>query len=298
MVNCFKGAVTEILASRACMRLMNQLQQNGSLPASALLFIGDAVAIRRAHGKGFLKGADMHILIKEDLKDGAARVHIAGVAEVKSYFQPLSKLRLQLENNLLRTKQGILVKDVEHSGNSIRTGNGKHQKVQFISVVPDKWKLPRSFRFEESKNGRFLHFDPGIPPRTDDEIKQIGDNDWLITLKWSKEALAKAAHEMTFWYMGKVGEVIYSKSVPKGWEEMTPAAAGRNAITMMLYYAIIRARNIREEHRAIALYNSYGFEYALGMNFRNTEGKLEMLWPQDLDEILSAGETKKGCTIN
>ena len=43
--------------------------------------------------------------------------------------------------------------------------------------------------------------------------------------------------------------------------------------------------------RAIALYNSYGFGYMLGMNFRNRAGKREMLWPQDLDEILElAGE--------
>jgi hypothetical protein len=62
---------------------------------------------------------------------------------------------------------------------------------------------------------------------------------------------------MTFWYMEKIGEVIYSKFVPKGWEEMTPAEAGRNAAKMMLYYAILRCRTMREEQRAIALYNSY-----------------------------------------
>ena len=87
---------------------------------------------------------------------------------------------------------------------------------------------------------------------------------------------------MTFWYMEKIGEVIYSKSMPKGWEEMKPAEAGQNAAKMMLYYAILRCRTIREEQRAIALYNSYGFGYTLGMNYRNTEGRREMLWPQDL----------------
>jgi hypothetical protein len=49
---------------------------------------------------------------------------------------------------------------------------------------------------------------------------------------------------MTFWYMGKVGEAIYSHGVPKEWAEMTPAEAGCNAIKMMLYYAIRRCRNI------------------------------------------------------
>ena len=49
--------------------------------------------------------------------------------------------------------------------------------------------------------------------------------------------------------------------------------------------------------RAIALYDAYGFGYMLGMSFRNRAGKREMLWPQDLDEILERGETKSGSRI-
>lgn len=142
-----------------------------------------------------------------------------------------------------------------------------------------------------------LHVDAGEPPRKDDEITQMGDNEWRVNLRWSKEALAEVAYGMTFWYMGKIGELVYSKTVPKGWEEMTAPEAGRNAAKMMLYYAILRCRNVREEQRAIALYNSYGYGYALGMNYKNVKGRREMLWPQDLDEILSAGKTKNGCTL-
>ena len=65
----------------------------------------------------------------------------------------------------------------------------------------------------------------------------------------------------------------------------------------MLYYAILRCRTARERQRAIALYNSYGFGYALGMNYRNAKGRREMLWPQDLDEIAIAGKTKDGGRI-
>lgn len=54
---------------------------------------------------------------------------------------------------------------------------------------------------------------------------------------------------------------------------------------------------MREEQRAIALYNSYGYGYALGMNYKNAEGRREMLWLQDLDEILSVGRTKNGCIL-
>ena len=104
---------------------------------------------------------------------------------------------------------------------------------------------------------------------------------------------------MTFWYMEKVGEALYSspKKKPKEWGEMTPGEAGRNAAKMMLYYAILRCRTVRENQRAIALYNTYGFGYALGMNFRNKTGSREMLWPQDLEDIAANGCTKAGCRI-
>ena len=79
---------------------------------------------------------------------------------------------------------------------------------------------------------------------------------------------------------------------------MTPAEAGRNAVKTMLCYAILRSpRGRRESWRAIALYNTYGFGYALGMNFRDARGLREMLWPEDLDEIVANGKTRHGCTI-
>lgn len=44
--------------------------------------------------------------------------------------------------------------------------------------------------------------------------------------------------------------------------------------------------------------NTYGFGYALGMNFRNPQGRREMLWPQDLDEIVRDGRTANGCRMS
>jgi hypothetical protein len=51
--------------------------------------------------------------------------------------------------------------------------------------------------------------------------------EWRVTLRWSKEALDAAAYGMTFWFMEKVGEVIYSSGVPKGWSEMSPPKRAR-----------------------------------------------------------------------
>ena len=63
MINCFKGAITELLAVRPCLNLMKKLQKAGKLSRSARLYLGDSVGIHRAKGKGLLKGADLHILI-------------------------------------------------------------------------------------------------------------------------------------------------------------------------------------------------------------------------------------------
>jgi len=296
MVNCFKGAVTELLASNACMRLMQYLQRNGDLPANARLYVGDSVGVHRPNGKGVLKGGDLHILVDEGEAGGDAGITVAGVVEVKSYIPSQNRLREQLDRHVRRVASGLRVDGVDYSAKNVNVGYGPRRRVTHITVVPSDWKLPRSFRFEVLESGHMLRVEPGIP-RKDDEITQNRDDEWRITLKWSKESLAQAAFEMTFWYMEKVGEVIYSESVPSAWKNMTPAEAGRNAAKMMLYYALLRCSTGREQQRAIALYNSYCFGYALGMNFRNAKGRREMLWVEDLDEILTAGKTKHGCIL-
>ncbi len=297
MVNCFKGAVAELLAAEPCLHLLRRLQQEGELPPNARLYAGDSVAIHRTRGKGFLKGADQYILIEGKKPEGVSNMTLAGLTEVKSYFQSESRLRKQLDQHRRRAKRGLQVLGIDYPAEKVNVGYGKDQRVVRIAVLPSDWKLPRSFQFKDSVGARALHVDPGEPPQNDDEITHISNDEWRITLRWSKEALAQAAYEMTFWYMEKIGEVVYSECVPKNWEEMTPAEAGRNAAKMMLYYAILRCRTIREQQRAIAVYNTYGFGYALGMSYKNAQGRREMLWPQDLEEILSAGETKNGCRL-
>jgi hypothetical protein len=102
---------------------------------------------------------------------------------------------------------------------------------------------------------------------------------------------------MTFWYMEKLGERIYSRELPPDWSEMTPGEAGQNAAKLMLYYAMRRDLKPRVLQRAIALYNTYGFGYAVGMNFRDREGRRQMLWDSLLDEIEARGTTTEGWRI-
>ena len=296
MVNCFKGAITELLATSACMNLMKRLQRIGQLRSKARLYIGDSVEVYRPSGKGLLKGGDQHILIADEKSGRNSSIVVAGVTEVKSYIPSQRQLHEQLDRHLRRAKHGLRVNGVEYSEKKVKIGYGPDCRVFRLFVVPSAWKLPRTYRFENLETGRLLHVETAKPLK-DDEITKVGDDEWRITLRWSKEALAQAALEMTFWYMSKVGEVIYSKSVPKAWKKMKPSEAGRNAVKMMLYYALLRCNTDREEQRAIALYNSYCFGYALGMNFKSAVGRREMLWVEDLDEILSTGKTKHGCTL-
>jgi hypothetical protein len=291
MVNTFQGAVTELLASAACQQVVQSLRQRGELPADAQLYVGDAVMATRLRASGYAKGADLHVLVPGE------ELTVAGVAEVKSYRLSRRRLDRQVAQHLARTAQGLRIGGVDWPAERIRLGVGSRGEVARITVVPAAWKLPRTYRFQTDGERRFLVTDPGVPPDAVDRLEREERGVWRITLRWSEEALAKAAYGMTFWYMEKVGEAVYDGAVPVEWADMTPAEAGRNAATMMLYYALIRCRPPREHQRAVALYNCYGFGYALGMSFRNADGKREMLWPQDLDEIRESGVTRHGARL-
>ncbi|HVZ39673.1 MAG TPA: hypothetical protein VHI13_10385 [Candidatus Kapabacteria bacterium] len=300
MINCFKGAIAELLAARACCGLLKQLQHDERASKDARLYVGDAVRARTLWRPGFRKGADLHII---DRSLSGGRAVVQGVGEVKSY-QPLeSRLERQLDNHLRRARRGIEICGVRYGAPDLHVEAGKGGDAARIAVVPGGWLLSRRFHFEPREGGRMLIVEPTLPPRLEDAIEQTGERDWRITLRWSVEALAAAAYEVTFWYMGKVGEAIYSGNVPKDWSEMTPHEAGRNAAKMMLYAAVIRARekdreDEMEDTRAVALYNSYGFGYALGMNFRDPKGRREILFPEDLDEITRDGVTVNRCRVD
>jgi hypothetical protein len=241
-------------------------------------------------------------------------VTVLGVVEVKSGRKSVQALAGSLTNTSAGLRQGLIVGGDAYPSGQVHLGAGNDGDMVRVTVLPGEWPLPRTLRFEDrGEKKRELVLDPPVPSEDEDEFIPKGNGDWHIVLRWSREAIAAAAYEMTFWYMEKVGEAIYTQKdgepdpKPKDWAEMTPAEAGRNAIKMMLYYAIrpdaILAEEAREQKkplprpiarrlsRAIALYNTYGFGYALGMNFRNPQlARREMLWPQDrLDEIALNG---------
>lgn len=166
MVNCFKGAVTELLGAAACLRLMKQLKRDGDLPAEARLYVGDAVMVHRKSGIGTLKGADLHILIK-DQNAAAPSVTVAGVVEVKSGRKSAREMQKQLDRHILRPKRGLRVGSMDYSGTKVNVGYGTDSRILLITAQPSDWILPRTFRFETTEHGRLLHMEPILPPYTE-----------------------------------------------------------------------------------------------------------------------------------
>jgi hypothetical protein len=138
-----------------------------------------------------------------------------------------------------------------------------------------------------------LHVDP-LPPIPEDQVSPVAHDHWHVALGWSQEALASEAYSLTYWYMEQLGSALFASSADSPWPEMSAEEAGANAAKQALYYAIRRSPDIHSEQRAIALYNVYGFGYALGMNFRDANGRRQMLWPDHLRELVATGETKEG----
>jgi hypothetical protein len=313
-INSFQGAITELLATAPCTRILQTLQKEGRLPRDARLYVGDTALAARSRGSLHAKGADVHLLALCGELSGPPTVAVLGVGEVKSYFCRDEILQRQLTKHIDRARRGLRICGKDYSGEAVQIGHGTSCDAVRITVQPGRWFLPRELRWRQDGEVRQTEVVRGSPPSPSDEIIRVSDTEWRVVLRWSREALAATAYEMTFWLMSKLGEIAYRDGVPPEWSEMSPAEAGYNAAKEKLYYAIrpyaikaeeskesgkpkLTRKEILEMQRAIALYNSYGFGYMLGMNFRNAKGRREMLWAEDLDAIAACGVTKYGCRI-
>ena len=294
MVSAFQGRLAELLAAGPIVDLLEPLKARGEIPSGATVYMGDAVTAPRVSGAGRAKAADLHALSDDGVSSAGPRVRVHALGEIKSYAVSERRVRRQLAMHVARCRLGLVIQDEAITANDIVLAP---EPPLMVWVEPASWKLPRGFRFEEADGRVFLRTDPPEPPQGADAVDQLAGGLWHLTLRWSHEALAAAAYAVTFWYMERVGEVAFADPESNPWPEMSPADAGCNAATQSLYYAILRARSRHEDDRAIALYNMYGFGYAIGLNYRGPDGRRRMLWPEDLREILRDGTTREGCGI-
>lgn len=278
VVSAFQGSLAEMLAAGPCSALLCELQQQGRISQRTRLFAGDSVRAAQTARSHVAKAADLHVLQLSD-----SRATVAGVIEVKSCRRPPERIAEQLSQHISRTRRGLVVGGREYPASAVDIGGCDRTPVK-VAVVPSTWKLPRTIEWE----GDDLRVNNPDSPLAADVIERLDQDTWRITLRWSHEVLAADAFEMTFWYMSKVGEVLYAGGSP--WPEMTPAEAGRNAVKWSLYRAtLLDGFTKPQRQRALAIYNIYGFGYALGNRFRSTTGERDALFPADLREIAATG---------
>jgi len=293
MVNRFKGELAELLAIEPCITLIQRLRREGHLPSDIHLYWSDMVRERRRIGKAsegfnarwgnFTKGAD-GLLVEQIPVQRSNRqkfLTVRGIAEVKSMNRSNMKVLDQVNHHIMRLSGGVELGMSEWPYEAInfvcsRNGKGKESALIRIMVLPSNWKLSREWHSVKTDRGRAILLPKPHEPSIKTREKELEPNLWKVTLAWSQEALEQAAYEMTFWYMSQVGRHVYkAKSLPKGWEYMTPDEAGYNAIKMMLYYIPLRYISKRQERLGIRLYNVYCFGYPLSVDSK------EMLWPED-----------------
>jgi hypothetical protein len=283
MMNTFKGALAELLAAGPIAQRIEQLKHRRQLHPDTQVFIGDTVLATQFKKARKAKAADIHILRLDKLN---ATFELYGVGEVKSYRHSRSTALLQLDQHIERANTGLVVGGEKYAPRQ----RGFHRPTYTrIRVVPADWRLSCQFKVLND-NPRTWIFPELISPPLIKDTWEASDGIELLTLRWSVEALADAAFGFTFWYMAELGKRLYAEDRPTEWSEMSPEEAGQNAAKQSLYAAIMRCSpGSSSEQKAIALYNMYGFGYAVGMNFRAESGRRQMLFVEDLDEITVQG---------
>jgi hypothetical protein len=286
MVNRFKGELAELLGIQPCLGLIEKLKKENRLPGNIHLYWGDAVReYSLIKGKNDYpmwgkpaKGAD-GLFVEFINGPGSGPVKIHGIVEIKSMRVSKRKILEQIDRHALRLAGGLELLKHKFPGEEVTVAGPGLIKIM---IVPSNWRLTREFHFEDGNDGsRAMVFPGHSHPGNNNEIEELGPGFFKITLAWSKEALEQAGYEMTYAYMGEVGEHVYlnpEKDLPEAWKGMSPAEAGYNAIKQALYWMPLRGRFLtkRKTDLAVRLYNVYSFGYPLGIDSK------KMLWPEDI----------------
>jgi hypothetical protein len=270
MINRFKGELAELLALEPCCHLFAEFLSNGIIPSGTLLYWGET--IQEPDCKGYYKkGADGLIIEHTD----SDIITILGTVEIKSMVRSFQKVLDQIDKHIKRLDQGLSLNKYHWSPHQLHINK---TEIIRIAVQPSKWKLSREWNRQEytGQDIRRAIFTPDSSPQViffpksethlnEAQATQMEPKLWKIILPWSHEALAQAAFEMTFWYMGQIGKQIYSnKTKPQYLAYMTLEEIGLNRVKEMLRNAPLRPITEHQAKRAEWLYNAYCFGYPIG----------------------------------
>ena len=88
--------------------------------------------------------------------------------------------------------------------------------------------------------------------------------------------------------MAEVGEALAAEGLAR--KDMSPGDAGMNDLLHQLHIAIFRQQDVEPNkgcrEKTINLYNVLGFGWALGHEFRDKDGDIAILYPEDLDPLV------------
>ena len=278
MVTKFQGELAEILAWQPLKDLTVDLQAKDDLARGGCLVFGDAIRCRSSRGGGSVKGPDaLYVTVSPN---GMICIH--SIAEVKSGYVRPARLDRQIGGHLAALRRGVSINGKWYESRQI----GEDDRLLVVYVAPSPWPMSRRFHFEPGADGRLLVMDgQNLPPITPPLPSEVRDRVWKVTLAWSHEALRAAAFQLTHGYMAEVGEALAAAGLAR--TDMSPGDAGMNDLLHQLHIGIFRQQEVEpnKERRAktIELYNVLGFGWALGHHFRDEDGDITMLYPEDLE---------------
>jgi hypothetical protein len=281
MVNRFKGELAELLAYEPVISLVNMLRSQNRIPTDCDLYLGDIIrqpvrnldpevkpgmcSIRMA------KGAD-GLIIDHTNHGNSELLGIHGIIEVKSMRLALKKFTDQIGLNQERLSFGLKLNGLFTDGKRILM-----VKPVMIAITPSKWKVPRGHVSVIDKDVRKIILSAPIASTAQTDIKEVEPDVWKIILNQSQEVLEQAAFEMTYNFMGYIGESVFTEDISNPrLAGMTPMEAGYNAIKEALYYILLFDLPDDIRRHATKLYNIYGFGYAMSRDSK------DMMWAESI----------------
>lgn len=263
MVNKFQGSLAEFLAMGLCAEFLRARCDDRQLPPNARLLWGNE--LREQHldapssaAPAWHQGADGLVVVTRPTS-----LVILGIVEVKSYPQAWSVMARQVDKHLARLDHGLKVGEqnwpverLSFGAWDARTqslletplGAASHPAIQRLLIAPRRARNPAIRTWHEA-----------------------GRDTVHGRLAYSRATLAKAAYQMTVWFVELLGSRVFSEK-PSPWPGMDPQEAGVNAVKQALYFLLMRPLPAHAFRVAARLYNVYGFGYEASADHK------EMIW--------------------
>ena len=296
LVNQFKGELAESLSWPTLVQFLSTLVAAKRVPAGAEIIAGAHIRAPRGRAgagrNGWYKSIDALLLARQDSvrmlgdvvmpPDCETPAIIVGAAEIKSHRENVGRALAQIESNLVRLSFGARVRDLEFTSGEALLLAARRSEKYVCSVLPQRQRRSGFARLViQPRRGRGKSW--GLQ-----QVRHRG-SDWAAELPVTTQELSWAAYQMTDWFIGEMGSLLFAAVLPDGlpqasslvrnpWPEMKGSEAGRNAFRAAMYEAGMRPAlrgpdpSLRSAQRAIQtfhwLYNAVCFGHGRATGVR------------------------------